>query len=316
MLRCILMYVITLHQPDGLMVSHELTGDRCVVGRSARRADLVVVDPQVSAVQVEIGRDGDSLWLRDLGSSNGTALEGLLLEPHRQYPLETGQQVMIGGGSSLLSVDLARVWDATQVAPTTYKPRYIGVLYTDIVGSTRLTVALGHERATALLEWHNEMFRKRFKRFGGRETKYTGDGFEAVFTSVSSALACAAGCQRALARRNQEDSSGVRLDVRMGINAGEAPSVRNRVYGMPLIIAARVMSKATAGQVLVSAHVPAIVAGSLLRFSPFGVHELKGLPEPMPLLEYRWELDPNVLPPSTIAEVSQNPTPGDDGLRV
>jgi class 3 adenylate cyclase len=303
MLRYTPMYTITVHQPDGTTVSRELTAERCIVGRVARRSDLVVDDPQVSGAHVEITCDGDSLWIQDLNSSNGTALNGQPLEPGVRSPLDVDQQVLIGGGSSLLSISRTPSWEMTQIGTPTYKPRYVGVLYTDIVNSTQMATSLGPERGTALLEWHNEMLRERFKRYNGRETKYTGDGFEAVFASVGDALGCAAACQRALARRNQTDPDKRRLEVRMGVNAGEAPSVRNRVYGIPLILAARVMSKAAAAQVLVPSHVPGVLAGSLLKFSSIGVHDLKGLDDPVELLEFHWELDPNVAaPPATGGE--------------
>ncbi len=299
MLRYTLMYTITVHQPDGTTISRELAGGRCVVGRIARRSDLVVNDPQVSGAHLVVTCEGDSLWVQDLNSSNGTALNGQPLDPGVRSPVEVDQQVMLGGGSSLLSIGRTPTWEMTQIGTPPYKPRYVGVLYTDIVNSTRMATSLGPQLGTALLEWHNETFRERFKRYGGRETKFTGDGFEAVFASVSDALSCAAACQRALARRNQTDPEKRRLDVRMGVNGGEAPSVRNRVYGIPLILAARVMSKAAAGQVLVPGHVPGVVAGSLLKFSSIGVHDLKGLDDPIELLEFHWELDPNLAAPSS-----------------
>ncbi len=292
------MYTIIVHQPDGTTVGRELAGGRCVVGRVARRSDLIVNDPQVSGVHVEVTCEGESLWVQDLNSSNGTAVDGQPLEPGVRLPVDVDQQVLIGGGSSLLSISRTPTWEMTQIGTPPYKPRYVGVLYTDIVNSTQMATSMGPQRSTDLLEWHNGMVRERVKRYGGRETKCTGDGFEAIFTSVSDALGCAAACQRALARRNQADPERRRLAVRMGVNGGEAPSVRNRVYGIPLIIAARVMSIAAAAQVLVPWHVPGVVAGSLLKFSSVGVRDLKGLDEPVELSEFHWELDPNIASPA------------------
>ena len=43
-------------------------------------------------------------------------------------------------------------------------------------------------------------------------------------------------------------------------------------------VAARVMSAAGAGEILVSATVPAVTAGSGVAFEPRGPHQLKGVP--------------------------------------
>ncbi|MHB8575519.1 MAG: adenylate/guanylate cyclase domain-containing protein, partial [Dehalococcoidia bacterium] len=227
--------------------------------------------------------------------SNGTRIGAETLMPGQQYPLAVDQDVDIG--ASLLTVTAERSWDMTRVNTPVYKPKFVGVLYTDIVNSTIMTARLGPEGGTTLLEWHNKTLRDRFKRYGGRETKFTGDGFEVVFNSVTDALGCSAACQRALARRNQQDPHGWKLEVRMGVNGGEAPSSGKRVYGMPLIIAARVMSVAGAEQVWVPAHVAGIVAGSLLQFTPIGARDLKGIEQPMELLDFRWQLDPSVQSP-------------------
>jgi serine phosphatase RsbU (regulator of sigma subunit)/pSer/pThr/pTyr-binding forkhead associated (FHA) protein len=53
----------------------ELTRLRTTVGRSARN-DLCVEDPFTSRLHAEIRRQGDHFWLSDLGSANGTYLNG------------------------------------------------------------------------------------------------------------------------------------------------------------------------------------------------------------------------------------------------
>jgi len=286
------MFTITVHLPDTTTVSAPLDKGRLVVGRLPGRSDLVVNDPSVSGAHLLITEKNGELTVEDLGSSNGTFLDGEKLLPHE--PRQLLPQHAVGIGASLLQVQEYNPWETTRVSTPLYKPRYVGVLYTDIVSSTQMTAKLGAERSTELLEWHNKMFRERFKRFGGRETKFTGDGFEALFSSVTDALGCAAACQRALARRNFEDRSRFRLEVRMGVNGGEAPTSGKRVFGMPLILAARVMALAGAQQVFVPSHVLGVVAGSLLRFKPLGPHPLKGLDDPVELSEFLWQLDPNV----------------------
>jgi class 3 adenylate cyclase len=83
-----------------------------------------------------------------------------------------------------------------------------------------------------------------------------------------------------------------RLEVRMGVNGGEALVSRGRVFGIPLTPAAGVMAQADAAQVLAPAHVAAIVRGSLLPFAPYGAHKVKGLAGPVDLIEFLWQHDP------------------------
>jgi class 3 adenylate cyclase len=325
------MYLITVNEQNGTPHSYLLEEGCCVVGRAVDRAeregrnekrpDLILGDKMVSRHHLRICSERGQLSVEDLKSTNGTLIErnGVKekLEPGRTYPLVVGQPIYFGvDSSSILEVAYAPSLDATRVAAPTYRPRFVGVLYSDIVSSTQMTARLGPERATELLEWHNQMFRERFRRFGGRETKFTGDGFEAIFPSVTDALGCAAACQRALARRNHQDKTKTSLQVRMGVNGGEAPTSANgrKVYGMPLILAARVMAKATAAQVLVPAHVAGIVAGSLLPFAPYGRHELKGIEEPVELLEFLWQLDPSVQNPTAPRE-KPAATPGEAAPR-
>ena len=65
------------------------------------------------------------------------------------------------------------------------------VLFTDIVGSTRLAASLGDQRWRALLDAHDEAVREQFRRFRGTEINTTGDGFMASFDGPALAIRCA-----------------------------------------------------------------------------------------------------------------------------
>lgn len=56
----------------------ELSRLRTTIGRSARN-DLCVEDPFASRLHAEIRRRGDAFWISDLGSANGTLINGLRL---------------------------------------------------------------------------------------------------------------------------------------------------------------------------------------------------------------------------------------------
>jgi pSer/pThr/pTyr-binding forkhead associated (FHA) protein len=74
----------------------DLTRERTVVGRSGQGDvwDIVLVDRAVSRPHAEILRQGESFLLKDLGSANGTLVNGVALtEPH---PLSDGDAITLG----------------------------------------------------------------------------------------------------------------------------------------------------------------------------------------------------------------------------
>jgi predicted ATPase/class 3 adenylate cyclase len=148
-------------------------------------------------------------------------------------------------------------------------------LFTDIEGSTRLLHELGENYAEALAE-HRRVLRESFARHGGVEVDTQGDGFFAVFERASEAVACAAEAQRAL-----EDGP---LRVRMGLHTGEPALTAEGYVGADVPRAARIMSAAHGGQVLVS-DVTRRLADSRTEFRDLGERRLKDLPAPERLFQ-------------------------------
>ena len=59
--------------------------------------DIVIVDDYTSAQHARIERHGDGrFWLVDIGSSNGTRLNGQTIRPQDAIPLDPGDVVAIG----------------------------------------------------------------------------------------------------------------------------------------------------------------------------------------------------------------------------
>jgi hypothetical protein len=69
-----------------------LDAARAVLGRS-READVQIDDPNVSRRHAEIVQEGSSFWVVDLGSTNGTEVDGRRVQRHR---LEEGTSFTIG----------------------------------------------------------------------------------------------------------------------------------------------------------------------------------------------------------------------------
>jgi class 3 adenylate cyclase len=144
------------------------------------------------------------------------------------------------------------------------------VLFTDMVGSTERSAALGDKRWSDLLEAHNRVMREELGRFRGHEVDTAGDGFFATFDGPARAIRCACAMRMELAKLG--------VDIRAGLHTGECELVGDKVRGIAVNIGSRVASLAGPGEVLVSSTVKDLVAGSGLAFVDRGVHTLRGVP--------------------------------------
>lgn len=166
---------------------------------------------------------------------------------------------------------------ATGTRPVIEPDRVLAtILFTDIVGSTRLAADLGDRAWRELLERHHALVRAELARFRGREVDTAGDGFLAVFDGPGRAVRCASAA-----------ADGVRslgIEIRAGVHTGEVEVADDGVRGIAVHIGARISALAGAGEVLVSSTVRDLVAGSGMQFEDRGLHELKGVPDPWRVL--------------------------------
>ena len=67
----------------------------CVVGREAP-ADLIVPIVTVSGAHAQVETVGAGIEVTDLGSTNGTFVDGVELEPNAKVAVSPGQEVIFG----------------------------------------------------------------------------------------------------------------------------------------------------------------------------------------------------------------------------
>ena len=157
------------------------------------------------------------------------------------------------------------------------------VLFTDLVGSTTLLSTLGDDAADELRRAHFSLLRSAIAAHRGREVKTLGDGLMVAFTSAREAVACAAAMQ--VAASAQSD----RLELRVGIDAGEPIHEDGDLFGTPVVVAQRLCDAAAGGQVLVSDVVRMLSGRRLsLPLETLGPMQLKGLDEPVVAHAVRW----------------------------
>ena len=158
----------------------------------------------------------------------------------------------------------------TGVRPVEREPGAVRtILHCDIVGSTALAVSLGDERWSELLADYDTSADLAVGAHGGRIVDRTGDGFMAAFEGPVGAIRAA--------RRLQQEAQELDLQVRAGLHIGEVREEGGLLRGIAVHVAARVMSEAQGGEILVSETVRDVVAGANLSFSDRGARELKGI---------------------------------------
>jgi class 3 adenylate cyclase len=155
----------------------------------------------------------------------------------------------------------------------------VTILFTDIVGSSDIAVAVGDRRWKALLEAHNRIVRRALRRHGGKELDTAGDGFFAVFDRQAESIRCAV-----------EIVEGVReigLEVRAGLHVGEAELIGGKVGGVAVHTGARVGAIGGPGEVVVSSVLRDLVPGAGIDFQDLGDRRLKGVPDEVRLWSVR-----------------------------
>ncbi|MDO8554447.1 MAG: FHA domain-containing protein, partial [Candidatus Micrarchaeota archaeon] len=78
---------------EGLVGSETFTGDEIIIGRKST-ANIVITDKQVSKLHVKITRDSEGIWIYDLGSKNGTFVNGTKITGRTL--LSDGDEIEVG----------------------------------------------------------------------------------------------------------------------------------------------------------------------------------------------------------------------------
>ncbi len=165
---------------------------------------------------------------------------------------------------------ILEVFGGSQDSPDEVDDRELAtVLFTDFVASTERATEVGDAAWKSMLDGHERTAEEAIGRAGGRLIEKTGDGLLATFTGPSQAVSAA--------RAVQDAALGLGVGVRAGIHTGEIEHRGERIGGIGVHIAARVMSLASSGEILASRTVRDLSVGSKLEFEDRGTHTLKGV---------------------------------------
>lgn len=189
----------------------------------------------------------------------------------RFVELPGGDHLPWEGDSDLIISEIDRFLRSVHDEEKEFDRVLATVMFTDIVGSTERSTALGDRSWQNLLADHDRIVRGLVARYRGREIKSLGDGFLATFDGPARAVRCALAIVQAV--------RDLGIDVRVGLHTGEIELDGDDVRGIAVHIGSRVGALAGPSEVLVSSTVKDLVAGSGLVFEEAGERELKGVPD-------------------------------------
>jgi class 3 adenylate cyclase len=156
----------------------------------------------------------------------------------------------------------------------------VTLLFTDVQGSTRLW-DVERDAMAAALRRHDEILRDAIEQVGGFVFKTVGDSFCAAFSAARAGLDAALTAQRNLAAQSWPTSRPI--VVRMGLHAGVCEERDGDYFGPAVNRAARLLTVASGGEVLVSGVAAELLSDELpagVGLRELGTRQLKDLSRP------------------------------------
>jgi len=93
-------------RPDGTQTDHELTEEILTIGRAPDNV-FPIDDASVSSHHAQISKSSGVYLLKDLGSTNGTQVNGTELQRETDYTLTPGDKILFGHVESVFDPEHA-----------------------------------------------------------------------------------------------------------------------------------------------------------------------------------------------------------------
>jgi class 3 adenylate cyclase len=272
--------------------------ERLTVGRGDD-VGLVLDDPEMSRAHAVFAVTPDGLEIQDLGSLNGTWVNGERITAPTL--LAAGDAVKVGTTRiEVLSAghrDAAVPRSAQTPVEAKDELRPVSVLFADVVGSTPLAERLAPEDYIALIGGCVDRMCRAVEQFGGVIDAYMGDGIAAFFgfpaateDDADRAASAALSLVEAIDAYAEEVRANWRVpefNVRVGVNSGQVAigvvgaAERHPVaLGDTLNVAARLQSGAEPGTIVIGGATARKLQGRFL-MSPLGHLAVRGREGPV-----------------------------------
>jgi class 3 adenylate cyclase len=263
-------------------------------------AGVPIDDAEVSRAHAVVATTPDGLELTDLGSLNGTWVNGERLS--RSIVLAPGDVIRVGATQiEVLSTGSRAAAAMHRTAPTPVEAedelRPVSVVFADVVGSTPLAERLEPEDYRALIGGCVDRMCRAVERFGGVIDAYMGDGIAAFFgfpaateddaeraASAALSVVSAIDCYATEVRKTWRLPD---FNVRVGVNSGQVSigvvgaAERHPVaLGDTMNVAARLQGSAAPGTIVIGGATARKLKGKFL-VAPLGHVAVRGRERPV-----------------------------------
>lgn len=168
----------------------------------------------------------------------------------------------------------------------------LAILFSDVVGSTRLFELLGDMRARDMIATCIDVMRNATEKNSGTVIKTMGDEVMATFPSADEALTAAAQMQQQITANSQLKIDGHAVAIRVGCHFGPVVLENRDVFGATVHTANRMTSQAKAGQIVTTAAtVSQLSADWRAAVRQIDVATLRGQGNEVALFEVHWQPD-------------------------
>lgn len=150
-----------------------------------------------------------------------------------------------------VSLGALQVWQAL-TERVSGKPAYreVTLVFTDLVGFSAWSLDAGDDATLKLLRRVSQVVEPPLLEAGGHIVKRMGDGIMAVFTEPVTAVRAVIAAREGV---KALDVDGYTPRMRVGVHTGRPQRIGSDWLGVDVNIAARVMERATRGELVVSA---------------------------------------------------------------
>ena len=243
----------------GRPAAADLRHGRVGIHRSVGQPTLVLHRRHDQVIEAHLGRD----LAERLPEAEFRELEG---SAHQPWGEQQGD--VVAAIEEFLT-------DGTATTPVT---RHLAtVVFLDIVDSTAQMSGLGDQPWRSRLDALHGLIEREAAPRGGTVVKDTGDGAMLSFALPGDALG--------FATTIRGRASSLDLTLRVGVHAGEVEMRGDDITGRTVVIASRLCDLAPPGRVYLSATTSDLAAGRGAAVREVGSHELKGIPEPVMVVE-------------------------------
>ncbi len=164
----------------------------------------------------------------------------------------------------------------------------VTILFTDIVGSTKIWEKEGDIKARLLVDWHNRVLFPVVRKYHGKVVKTIGDAIMASFKNPNKAVLCAIAMQQVL-EKERAKRQGFQIHIRIGLHRGEAVIEHNDVFGDAVNVAARIQSEAVGDEILISENTHKSLKAKWFRIGKKGRFKAKGKSETIGVSRVSWK---------------------------